>query len=196
MNKIIFIILIILFSQNKDCYSQNDNLSENDTDLDMSIPVNWQFTDLREVGENKNEKEFKGAVLTDSSAEQPGTMTIFIYLDKDKKEYNAEDFKTEFNMLDTNLTAFSKKPKTIGGFIEYRFYIFNKTGTEQLSIRANVRKQFFEEYKNQIDGVVRSISIKRKVLENTEDGVKTEENENTKDKGSIEIYKQTEKDNK
>ena len=99
-------------------------------------------------------------------------------------------------MLDTNLTAFSKKPKTIGGFIEYRFYIFNKTGTEQLSIRANVRKQFFEEYKNQIDGVVRSISIKRKVLENTEDGVKTEENENTKDKGSIEIYKQTEKDNK
>ena len=194
MYKIYFIIFFILFSQNKNCCSQTENTSEYDIDLTMSYPINWQFTDLRKVDKNKNEREFKGVVLTDSSAEQPGTMTIFIYPDKDNKEYNAEDFKTEFKMLDTNLATFSKKPKTQAGFIEYRFYIFNKAGTQKLSIRANVRKKFFEEYKNQIESVVSSINIKSKILAKTKEDIEVEEEVKTKDVETIEIYKQTNKD--
>jgi len=140
--------------------SLRNNFNENDIGLAMYFPKNWKLTDQREI--NKNEKEFKGVVITDTTAEQPGTMTMFIFLDNENKDYNAEDFKTEFTMLDSNLTAFSKEPKTLAGFTEYRFYIFNKLGTEKLSLRASVRKQFFEQYKNEIEAVVRSIRIRKK----------------------------------
>ena len=140
--------------------SLKNNFNENDIGLAMYFPKNWKLTDQRDI--NKNEKEFKGVVITDTTAEQPGTMTMFIFLDNENKDYNAEDFKTEFKMLDSNLTAFSKEPKTLAGFTEYRFYIFNKLGTEKLSLRASVRKQFFEQYKNEIEAVVRSIKIRKK----------------------------------
>jgi hypothetical protein len=140
--------------------SLKNNFNENDIGLAMYFPKNWKLTDQRDI--NKNEKEFKGVVITDTTAEQPGTMTMFIFLDNENKDYNAEDFKTEFTMLDSNLTAFSKEPKTLAGFTEYRFYIFNKLGTEKLSLRASVRKQFFDQYKNEIEAVVRSIKIKKK----------------------------------
>ena len=140
--------------------SLRSNFNENDIGLAMYFPKNWKLTDQREI--NKNEKEFKGVVITDTTAEQPGTMTMFIFLDNENKDYNAEDFKTEFSMLDSNLTAFSKEPKTLAGFTEYRFYIFNKLGTEKLSLRASVRKQFFDQYKNEIEAVVRSIRIRKK----------------------------------
>ena len=140
--------------------SLRNNFNENDIGLAMYFPKNWKLTDQRDI--NKNEKDFKGVLLTDTLAEQPGTMTMFIYLDLENKDYNAEDFKTEFTMNDSALTAFLKEPKTLAGFPEYRFYIFNKTGTEKLSIRASVRKQFFDQYKNEIEAVVRSIRIKKK----------------------------------
>ncbi len=140
--------------------SLRNNFNENDIGLAMYFPKNWKLTDQRDI--NKNEKDFKGVLLTDTLAEQPGTMTMFIYLDLENKDYNAEDFKTEFTMNDSALTAFLKEPKTLAGFTEYRFYIFNKTGTEKLSIRASVRKQFFDQYKNEIEAVVRSIRIKKK----------------------------------
>lgn len=140
--------------------SLRNAFNENDIGLVMNYPNYWKLTDQREI--NKNEKEFKGVVLTDTTAEQPGTMSMFIYLDNEGKDYNAEDFTTEFEMLDTNLTAFSKEPKTLAGFTEYRFYIFNSTGTEKLSLRASVRKQFFDKYKQEIEAVVRSINIKKK----------------------------------
>lgn len=154
----------ILNSRDSTFYEIPDSLrnafNEQDIGLIMNYPNNWKITDQREI--NKNEKEFKGVVLTDTTAEQPGTMSMFIYLDNDGKDYNAEDFATEFEMLDTNLTAFSKEPKTLAGFTEYRFYIFNDTGIEKLSLRASVRKQFFDKYKQEIEAVVRSISIKKK----------------------------------
>jgi len=154
----------ILNSGDSTFYEIPDSLrnafNEQDIGLIMNYPNNWKITDQREI--NKNEKEFKGVVLTDTTAEQPGTMSMFIYLDNDGKDYNAEDFATEFEMLDTNLTAFSKEPKTLAGFTEYRFYIFNDTGIEKLSLRASVRKQFFDKYKQEIEAVVRSISIKKK----------------------------------
>lgn len=140
--------------------SLRNNFNENDIGLAMYFPKNWKLTDQREI--NKSEKEFKGVLLTDTTAEQPGTMTMFIYLDKENKDYNAEDFKTEFKVNDSTISAFSKEPKTIAGFTEYKFYLFNKLGTEKLSIGASVRKQFFEQYKNEIESVVRSIKIIKK----------------------------------
>lgn len=140
--------------------SLRNNFNKNDVALAMYFPKTWKLTDQREI--NKKETEFKGVVLTDTTAEQPGTMTMFIFLDSANKDYNSEDFKTEFKMNDSSLTAFSKDPKTLAGFTEYRFYIFNKLGTEKLSIRASVRKQYYEQYKNEIEAVVRSIKIKKK----------------------------------
>lgn len=140
--------------------SLQNNFSENDIGLVMNYPKNWKLTDQRDI--NKNEKNFKGVVLTDTVAEQPGTMTMFIFLDNENKDYNAEDFKAEFKMNDSSLNAFSKEPKTLAGFTEYRFYVFNKLGTEKLSLRASVRKQFFDQYKNEIEAVVRSIRIRKK----------------------------------
>lgn len=140
--------------------SLRNNFNEHDIGLAMYFPKSWKLTDQREI--NKNEKDFKGVLLTDTTAEQPGTMTMFIYLDNENKDFNAEDFKTEFKLNDSTITAFSKEPKTIAGFTEYKFYLFNKLGTEKLSIGASVRKQFFDQYKNEIEAVVRSISIKRK----------------------------------
>ncbi|MBK8550825.1 MAG: hypothetical protein IPL53_07085 [Ignavibacteria bacterium] len=140
--------------------SLRNDFNENDIGLAMYFPKNWKLTDQREI--NKNEKEFKGVVLTDTTAEQPGTMTMFIFIDNENKDYNAEDFKTEFVMTDSTLTAFLKEPKTLAGFTEYRFYIFNKLGTEKLSLRASVRKQFLDQYKNEVEAVVRSIRIKKK----------------------------------
>ncbi|MBK8981597.1 MAG: hypothetical protein IPM38_04570 [Ignavibacteria bacterium] len=141
--------------------SLRNNFSEQDIGLGMYFPNNWKLTDQRDI--NKNEKDFKGVVLTDTTAEQPGTMTMFIFLDSDLKDYNTEDFTAEFPMNDTTLSGFVKEPKTLAGFTEYRFYIFNTIGTEKLSLRASVRKQYFDQYKNEIEAVVRSINIRKNI---------------------------------
>jgi len=138
--------------------SLRNNFSEQDIGLGMYFPNNWKLTDQRDI--NKNEKDFKGVVLTDTTAEQPGTMTMFIFLDSDLKDYNTEDFTAEFAMNDTTLSGFVKEPKTLAGFTEYRFYIFNTIGTEKLSLRASVRKQYFDQYKNEIEAVVRRQFLK------------------------------------
>jgi hypothetical protein len=106
------------------------NFSEDDIGLRMYFPNNWKLTDQRDI--NKNEKEFKGVLLTDTTAKQEGTLTLFIFLDREGKDYRKDDFTTEFKMEDTTLTAFSQ-----------------------------VRKQYFEEYKNVIEAVVRSIKIEK-----------------------------------
>ncbi len=137
--------------------SLRKNFSEDDIGLRMYFPSNWKLTDQRDI--NKNEKEFKGVLLTDTTAKQEGTLTLFIFLDREGKDYRKDDFTTEFKMEDTTLTAFSKEPRNIAGFTEYKFYIFGKT--EKLSATAQVRKQFFEEYKNVIEAVVRSIKIEK-----------------------------------
>jgi len=148
--------------------SLRNDFNESDIGLALYFPKSWKLTDQREI--NKSETEFKGILLTDTTAEQPGTMTMFIYLDNENKEFNQEDFKTEFPVFDSTITVFSKEPKTIAGFTEYKFYVFNKLGTEKLSIGASVRKQYFDQYKKEIESVVRSIKIKR--MENVNDSTK------------------------
>jgi len=140
--------------------SLRNNFRENDIGLAMYFPKNWKIMDQREI--NKNDTAFSGVLLTDTSAEQPGTLTIFIFLDKDNKDFNAENFKTEFKMNDSTLRTYSMEPRTLAGSTSYRFYIFNNHGTEKLSVNAQVRKQFFDQYKNEIEAVVRSIRIRKK----------------------------------
>ncbi len=140
--------------------SLRNSFTENDIGLAMYFPNNWKLTDQREI--NKNEKDFVGVYLTDTTAEQPGTMTLFIFLDPEAKEFKSEDYKTEFEMLDSNLRALSMEPKTFAGYTGYRFFIFNDLGPEKLSVNAQVKKQFFDQYKDEIEAVVRSIRIKKK----------------------------------
>lgn len=140
--------------------SLRNNFSENDIGLAMYFPKSWKSIDMREI--NKNDSAFSGVILTDTTAVQPGTMNIFISLDKENKDFNAESFKTEFKMNDSNLRAYLMEPKTMAGSTSYRFYIFNNIGTEKLTINAQVRKQFFDQYKNEVEAVVRSIRIRKK----------------------------------
>jgi len=140
--------------------SVRNYFNENDINLGMHYPKNWKIIDIREI--NKNDSDFSGVILTDTTAEQPGTMTIFISPDKDNKDFDAEKFTTEFRMNDSTLRAYSMEPKTLAGSTSYKFYIFNNLGTEKLSINAQVRKQFFDHYKNEIEAVVRSIRIRKK----------------------------------
>jgi hypothetical protein len=140
--------------------SLRNNFNEQDIGLAMYYPKSWKLIDQRDI--NKDEKEFKGVVITDTTAVQPGTMNLFISLDPEGKDFKAEDFKTEFRMNDSTLRAYVSDPKTLAGSTNYRFYIFNNLGTEKLSVNAQIRKQFFDQYKNEIEAVVRSIRIKRK----------------------------------
>jgi hypothetical protein len=39
--------------------------------------------------------------------------------------------------------------------------VLNTLGTEKLSVKAEVRKEFFDKYKNEIEAVVRSINIRK-----------------------------------
>ncbi|MEO8209937.1 MAG: hypothetical protein ABI840_05220 [bacterium] len=140
--------------------SLRNYFSENDINLAMYYPKNWKLIDVRDI--DKQEKVFKGLIITDTTASQPGTMNLFISLDPEGKEYKAEDFKTEFKMNDSTLRAYFMEPKASAGSISYKFYIFNNLGTEKLLINAQLRQQFFDQYKNEIEAVVRSIRIRKK----------------------------------
>lgn len=137
--------------------SIRQNFSEEDIGLRMYFPNNWRLTDQRDI--NKNEREFKGVLLTDTTAKQEGTMTMFIFLDREGKEFRKDKFNSQFVMEDSTLTAYSKEPRNEGAFTYYSFYIFGKT--DKLIVRADVRKQYFDKYKNIIEAVVRSIKIEK-----------------------------------
>ncbi len=154
--------------------SLRNNFSEGEIGLGMYYPNNWKLIDEREV--NRKEKEFRGVILTDTTAEKPGTMTIFIRLDTENRGFNTEEFTTEFQMLDTNLTAFAKPPETQAAHTKYDFYILNTIGTEKLSVKAEVRKEFFDKYKNEIEAVVRSINVKKNEVKSG-DEADTKDNE-------------------
>lgn len=139
--------------------SLRNNFNEGDVGLSLYFPKTWILQDSRDL--NKNSKEFEGVILIDT-ANGKGSMQIFIHLDKQNNEYKAEDFKKEFPMTDSNLNAFSMEPYTQAATTYYKFYIFNKLGTDKLSITTQTRQQFFDQYKNEIEAVVRSIKIRKK----------------------------------
>lgn len=152
----------------------------------MNLPKSWKLTDQRLINKHKN-KDFKGLVITDTTAELPGTLTIFIFVESDNNDYDQDDFKTEFKMGDSTLTAYLKEPKTLAGYTDYRFYIFDNLGIEAILIRASVRKQFFEQYKYKIEALVESIRIKKIQSENSYDSLLME-SDNIYNSHSIEDY--------
>ena len=131
--------------------------SQNDVGLHIPvIPKNWKIIDSRMI--NINQTEFEGVVITDTTKRE-GTLSLFINLDKDGKEYSKEGFSTEYKMTDTTSTAYVKEPFTQAKYTYYKFYIFTKT--DKLYINAQVKEEFFNEYKNNIEALVRSITVSR-----------------------------------
>lgn len=141
--------------------SLRKDYSENDVGLIIPmIPKNWKVIDSRMI--NTNQTEFEGILITDTTAKKEGTLNLFIHLDKDGKEFTKEGFKTEFKMADTSSTAYIKDPITQAKNTYYRFYIFTKT--DKLYVDAQVKEEFFNEYKNNIEALVRSIRISKPVV--------------------------------
>ncbi|MBC8486443.1 MAG: hypothetical protein H8D45_10435 [Bacteroidetes bacterium] len=137
--------------------SIKQNFSEGDIGLRMYFPNNWKLIDEREV--DKNQTEFTGVVLADTTAKDEGAMNLFIHLDKDGKEFRIDKFRTEFKMEDTTLTAYSREPIIEGGFIKYSYYIFTKT--DKFIVNAEIKKQYNDQYKNVMEAVVRSIKVEK-----------------------------------
>ena len=86
-------------------------------------------------------------------------------------------------MIDSNLSGFAKPPEKQAAHTKYEFYVLNTLGTEKLSVKAEVRKEFFDKYKNEIEAVVRSINIKKKDAS----GETNENNSETEDENSDEV---------
>jgi hypothetical protein len=138
--------------------SLKKDFTQNDVGLIIgAIPKNWKIIDSRMI--NINQKDFEGVLITDTTAKKEGTLNLFIHLDAEGKEFTKEGFKTEFKMNDTTSSAFVKEPLTQAKNTYYRFYIFSKT--DKLYVDAQVKEEFFNEYKNNIEALVRSIKISR-----------------------------------
>ncbi|MBS1493664.1 MAG: hypothetical protein JST55_09140 [Bacteroidetes bacterium] len=140
-------------------YSIPDSLkkgfSEGELGLRMSYPQNWKVIDMRNI--DKSVEKFKGVILTDTTAKENGTANIFISLDNEGKDYNAAEFKNTFQMNDSALTAYENEPKTVAGSTNLRFFIFLKT--DKLSVNAQIKKQYFDQYRPIVEAIVRSLNI-------------------------------------
>ena len=141
--------------------SLRKEFTQNDVGLIIpAIPKNWKIIDSRMI--NINQTEFEGVLITDTTAKKEGTLNLFIHLDKEGKEFTKEGFNTEFKMDDTTSTAYVKEPLTQAKNTYYRFYIFTKT--DKLFVDAQVKEEFFNDYKNYIEALVRSIRIAKPVV--------------------------------
>jgi len=141
--------------------SLKKEFTQNDVGLIIpAIPKNWKIIDSRMI--NINQTEFEGVLITDTTAKKEGTLNLFIHLDKEGKEFTKEGFKTEFKMDDTTSTAYVKEPLNQAKNIYYRFYIFTKT--DKLFVDAQVKEEFFNDYKNYIEALVCSIRIAKTVV--------------------------------
>jgi len=140
-------------------YSIPDSLkkgfSENELGLKISYPQNWKVIDMRNI--DKSLEKFKGVILTDTTAKENGTANIFISLDNEGKDYNAAEFKKPFQMNDSALSAYENEPKTVAGSTNLRFFIFLKT--DKLSVNAQIKKQYFDQYRPIVEAIVRSLNI-------------------------------------
>lgn len=135
--------------------SSRKGFSENELGLSLSYPGNWKVIDMRNI--DKSVEKFKGVILTDTTAKESGTANIFIALDNEGKDYNPAEFKTEFKMNDSSSTAYVNEPRTQAGSTNLRFFIFLKT--DKLSVNAQIKKQYFDQYKPLIEAIVKTINI-------------------------------------
>jgi len=135
--------------------SLKKGFSEGELGLSMSYPENWKVIDMRNI--DKNSEKFKGVILTDTTTKENGAVNVFIALDNEGKEYNAGEFKNNFPMNDSSITAYVNEPRTIAGATTLRFYVFCKT--DKLSISAQIKKQYFDQYRPIVEAIIRTINI-------------------------------------
>lgn len=129
--------------------------SEGELGLRMSYPQNWKVIDMRNI--DKSSDKFKGVILTDTTAKESGTANIFISLNNEGNEFNASEFKKTFPINDSTATAYVNEPKTQAGSTNIRFYIFFKT--DKLSINAQIKKQYFDQYRPIVEAIIKTINI-------------------------------------
>ncbi|HCA42598.1 MAG TPA: hypothetical protein DEP28_05015, partial [Bacteroidetes bacterium] len=55
------------------------------------------------------------------------------------------------------ITAFKSNPRTLAGVTTIKYYLFTKT--DKIHAFANIRKEFYDKYKDLIDAVVRTFTI-------------------------------------
>jgi len=135
--------------------SLKKSFSENDLGLQVAYPEGWKDIDMRNI--DKSQEKFKGIILTDTTTKENGAVNVFIATDNEGKEYNASEFKTNFAMNDSTATAYVNEPRTIAGATTLRFYIFFKT--DKLSISAQIKKQYFDQYRPIVEAIIRTIRI-------------------------------------
>ncbi len=135
--------------------SLKKGFSEGELGLRMSYPQNWKVIDMRNI--DKSTEKFKGVILTDTTAKESGTANIFIALNNEGNEFNSAEFKKTFPINDSTATAYVNEPKTQAGSTTLRFYIFFKT--DKLSINAQIKKQYFDQYRPIIEAIIKTINI-------------------------------------
>lgn len=136
-------------------------IPQNAIGLQLWFPRDWKYRDNREI--NLSQKEFNGVIInTDSLSEDPKAVTMIIGVDDPKHSYfNKTTFKNTFAMDDSTETAFYADPMTTGmSSIIYKFFIFtDATGTKNLFVNADIKKEKFDKYKPYVEAIVRSIKI-------------------------------------
>lgn len=135
--------------------SLKKDFTEGEVGLTISaLPKSWKVIDAREMNTNIN--QFEGVVLVDTTVGS-GDVNVFVSLDRDTPDFKQEEYSEAFEMMDTTITAFKSKPRTLAGMTEYKFYLF--TPTEKISVGAKIRKEQFDAFKDIVEAVVRSIKI-------------------------------------
>lgn len=135
--------------------SLKKDFTEGEVGLTISaLPKSWKVIDAREMNTNIN--QFEGVVLVDTTVGS-GDVNVFVSLDRDEPDFKQEEYSEAFEMMDTTITGFKSKPRTLAGMTEYKFYLF--TPTEKISVGAKIRKEQFDAFKDIVEAVVRSIRI-------------------------------------
>ncbi len=136
-----------------------DTLNFAGKNIPISIPFqkyNWSLIDSVEARLTGLTNDTTILIVDRSNKKGPGDFNLFVYLDKTGKTFNVSKYES-FTMLDTNLLAYKSEPFRSAGKIDYKFLIKNEI--YQVSVLAQVREKYFDEYKPKIEDVVRNIRL-------------------------------------
>lgn len=136
-----------------------DTLNFAGKNIPISIPFqkyNWSLIDSVEAKLTGLTNDTSILIVDRSNKKGPGDFNLFVYLDKTGKTFNVNKYEN-FTMLDTNLIAYKSDPIRSAGKIDYKFLIKNEV--YQVSVLAQVREKYFDEYKPKIEDVVRNIRL-------------------------------------
>jgi hypothetical protein len=136
--------------------SLRDTYSGNEIGLTINAkPKSWKVVDSREM--NTTIEKFNGLILADTT-KASGALNVFVQLDDQNNLFKTEFHDEPFEMLDSTINAFkSSKPRSRIGKTNVYYYLYTKVGN--LYINAEVNNDLFNDYKDIIDAMVRSITI-------------------------------------